>query len=86
METLSSPGRCGGASACRLIRGSWSCEERNRQRRIARAMQQELWRLLEAAWGVPGQARTAKPVARSDASMDRLANVAGNVCPIPVAS
>jgi hypothetical protein len=85
MEIVVSRERCGVASACRLIRGRWSREERSQRRRMAQAMQRELWQLLVAASSVPGQEGIGKAVARSHVSIDRFAGATSDVCPIPVA-
>lgn len=76
---LNSRKRCGVANTCRLIRGRWNREERCRRRRIAEAKQQQLWRLLEAAWNLPAIEGVGKPasacgthVARSARSTDAL--------------
>lgn len=77
---ISPPKRSGVAAACRRIRGRWGREERRRRRRMADAMQRELWRLLEAVWRLSADERVGSPVSVPDATIVRSHRSTGALC------
>lgn len=72
--------RYGVASACRRIRGRWGREERRQRQRIAEAKQQELWRLLEAAWRLSAKEGVDRPLSASGAHVVRQLRSTGALC------
>ena len=80
MDALNHPaGPHDAASACRLIRKRWNRKQRRQRREIAQAKQQELWRLLAAAWSAPHGEDLRRPASARDASHAPSSNATGAV-------